>query len=90
MQFTPDRDTKRISYSTCHVFLCDRRTSKIFEAGLIRPSNRTAVQSPQQEAGQADLHFLYFTFYHLVTNEVKGCSEVTVSYFTFISLLHIF
>ncbi len=36
------------------------------------------------------LAFFIFTFYHLVTNEVKGCSEVTVSYFTFKSLLHIF
>ncbi len=59
-------DHKRISDSTCHVFLCDRRTSKIFEAELIRPSDRTSVHSPQQEAGEA----VIFTFYHLVTDEV--------------------
>jgi hypothetical protein len=36
------------------------------------------------------LAFFYFYIVSLVTNEVKGCSEVTVSYFTFKSLLHIF
>ncbi len=37
----------------------------------------------------SSLHFFIFTFDHLVTYELKGCSEVTVSLFTFKSLLHI-
>jgi hypothetical protein len=56
-------------------------------ARLLKPSSSDpATEHPFRVLDKKQvklLAFFIFTFYHLVTNEVKGCSEVTVSYFTF-------